>query len=235
MTWQADMPPAAAPAGRYGCGVSERHLVWDWNGTLLDDLALVVEATNVTFASVGGPAITAEHHRRHFRRPIADYYAMVLGRPVSAEEFAQLNKTFHDAYQEALPRCRLARDAGSALAQWSGSQSLLSLWYHDELVPTVARYGLDPHFSRVDGLPLPVGGAVDHKSPYLRRHLAAQRLDPSRVVMVGDTVDDANAAASVGAACVLYSGGFTSPEALRATGAPVVDTLQEAVALARTV
>ena len=39
---------------------ARRHLVWDWNGTLLDDLDLVVRATNVAFASAGGPAVTAD-------------------------------------------------------------------------------------------------------------------------------------------------------------------------------
>jgi len=41
-----------------------------------------------------------------------------------------------------------------------------------------------------------------------------------------------DAAASVGARCVLYTGGFTDPAKLRAYGVPVADTLLEAVALA---
>jgi phosphoglycolate phosphatase-like HAD superfamily hydrolase len=217
--------------------VSARHLVWDWNGTLLDDLSLIIKATNATFASVGGPVITADHHRRHFRRPIADYYAQVLGRPVSPEEFDQLNTVFHDAYQTALPGCDLTADALDAVRDWSGSgtQSLLSMWYHQDLVPVVHEYHLIGHFTRVDGLRYLLNGEIDHKEPHLVRHLAAQHLDPEQVVLIGDTVDDARAAAAVGASCVLYSGGFTDAGLLRATGAPVADTLLEAVTLARTV
>lgn len=210
------------------------HLVWDWNGTLLDDLPVVVAATNTTFASVGGPAVTAQEHRRDFRRPIADYYAQVLGRAVDQEEFDRLNKIFHDAYQAMLPGCRLTADALDAIGSWPGTQSLLSMWHHDELVPTVEGYGLTGHFVRVDGLRYRLGSAVDHKGPYLARHLSAQRLDPATVVLIGDTADDAHAAAAAGARCVLYSGGFSDPVQLRATGAPVVDTLVEAVTLART-
>ena len=62
-----------------------RHLVWDWNGTLLDDLTLCVNATNTCLAMFGGPQITAEDHRRDFRRPVVDYYSFVLGRPVDAD------------------------------------------------------------------------------------------------------------------------------------------------------
>lgn len=215
--------------------MSERHLVWDWNGTLLDDLQLIIVATNAAFAAVDGPEITADHHRKRFRRPIADYYSEVLGRPVGADEFDRLNKVFHDAYQAALPGCGLTADARQALGEWSGTQSLLSMWYHDELLPTVAGYRLAGHFRRIDGLQNHLGGVVDHKGPHLARHLAAQELDPSRVVLIGDTVDDAHAAAAAGAACVLYSGGFTDPAVLRATGAPVAESLRAAVALARTV
>ena len=67
------------------------HLVWDWNGTLLDDLTLVVEATNASLATFGGPRVTAEEHRRDFRRPITEYYAFVLGRPVTHDDFVRLD------------------------------------------------------------------------------------------------------------------------------------------------
>jgi len=208
-----------------------RHLVWDWNGTLLDDLSVVVAATNVVFASLDGPRVDAGHHRRHFRRPIADYYAQVLGRPVGGAEFGRLNQLFHDAYQARLP-CPLTADAEVALRQWSGPQSLLSMWFHDELLLALEGYRLTGHFARVDGMRRPLAGPADHKGPFLAAHLAALQLDGADVVLIGDTVDDATAAASVGARCVLYAGGFTEPEQLRATGAPVAESLMAAVDLA---
>lgn len=210
-----------------------RHLVWDWNGTLLDDLRIVVAATNAALSTAGGRSVTPQEHRRRFRRPIAEFYAEVLGRPVDPDEFARLDKVFHDAYQQLLPDCRLAPDAAEALWGWSGTHSLLSMWHHHDLLPTVEEFGLTGQFRRVDGLPDELGGQVDHKAPYLQRHLDAQELDPATVVMIGDSVDDAHAAAAAGADCVLYSGGFTDAAQLRTTGAPLVDSLVEAVALAR--
>jgi len=205
------------------------HLVWDWNGTLLDDLALVVTATNASLASVGGPPITAEEHRRDFRRPIEAYYAGVLGRPLRADEFAGLDRAFHDAYDAGFASIALARDALDALASWTGTQSLLSMWFHDQLVPTVEGHGLTGYFRRVDGLRAEVGGGP--KAPHLVAHLDALGLDASDVLMIGDSVDDADAAASVGAACVLYSGGFTDRKRLELVGVPVVDTLADALRL----
>ncbi|MDH6463877.1 phosphoglycolate phosphatase-like HAD superfamily hydrolase [Micromonospora sp. A200] len=206
------------------------HLVWDWNGTLLNDLSLVVQATNVAFASAGGPSVTVDEHRVRFRRPIVDYYAEMLERAIDAEAFGALDRIFHDAYRAGLTSCALADDALAAIAAWPGSQSLLSMWFHDELVPTVHTYGLTPHFARVDGLRATVGGG--HKAEWLEKHLAELGLAGESVVLIGDSVDDAHAAESVGARCVLYTGGLSDPAALRATPHPVADTLTEAVTLA---
>ncbi|MBM0236640.1 HAD family hydrolase [Micromonospora sp. ATA32] len=208
------------------------HLVWDWNGTLLNDLSLVVAATNAAFASVGGPVVTSDEHRVRFRRPVADYYAEVLGEAVDDEAFGRLDKIFHDAYRDGLTTCELADDATAAMAAWPGSQSLLSMWFHDELVPTVHTYGLAGRFTRVDGLRATVGGGP--KAESLRRHLAELNVAGGAVVLIGDSIDDAEAAESVGGRAVLYTGGFTDPGRLRASGHPVADTLTEAVRLATT-
>jgi phosphoglycolate phosphatase-like HAD superfamily hydrolase len=210
------------------------HLVWDWNGTLLDDFDLTVAATNVAFASCAGPTITGDDHRRQFRRPVVAYYAEVLGRPVDTEEFGRLDGIFHDHYHAGLEECRLAEEAEQALARWSlesgGSQSLLSMWFHDNLVPYVDQFGLTRHFARVDGLRSRVGGGG--KADYLVEHLRALDLTGPDCVLIGDTLDDAAAAEAVGARCVLVTGGFTDRERLVATGLPVADSLTEAVRMA---
>jgi phosphoglycolate phosphatase-like HAD superfamily hydrolase len=208
------------------------HLVWDWNGTLLDDLTLVVAATNVSLAAIGGPSITADEHRRDFRRPIADYYGHVLGRPVSQEEFVKLDRVYHDAYREGLLDCALVADAEAAMRAWPGTQSLLSMWFHEELVPEVTRRGLHALFDRVDGLRAGVVGG-GHKAGHLAEHLDALGVAGADAVLIGDSVDDAHAAAVAGAACVLYGGGFTHPDRLAEAGVPVAPSLAEAVALAR--
>jgi len=203
------------------------HLVWDWNGTLLDDLALVVAATNASLGAVGGRPITVEEHRRDFRRPISAYYAYVLGRPVSDDEFATLDHAFHVAYRTGVRDCRLAAGALEAIATWRGTQSLLSMWFHHELLPVVERHGLAARMGRVDGLRAAVGGGS--KAPHLAAHLTALDLRGADCVLIGDSLDDAEAAASVGAGVVLYSGGFTDESRLRQSGLPVASTLAEAV------
>lgn len=210
---------------------SRTHLVWDWNGTLLDDLTLVVSSTNSAFAAVGGRSVDTDEHRRVFRRPVAEFYAEILERAVDAEEFGRLDRIFHDAYRLGLTTTSLAADAMGAIKSWPGTQSLLSMWFHEELVPALETYGLSGLFTRVDGLRTEVGG--DLKAGHLARHLSELGVSGDEAVLIGDSLDDASAAASVGAACVLYTGGFTEPARLRASGVPVADSLVDAVALAR--
>jgi phosphoglycolate phosphatase-like HAD superfamily hydrolase len=211
--------------------VARTHLVWDWNGTLLDDLTLVVSSTNQAFAAVGGRSVDADEHRRVFRRPVAEFYAEVLERAVDAEEFERLDRIFHDAYRLGLTTIQLAADAKTALKSWPGGQSLLSMWFHEELVPALETYGLAGLFTRVDGLRTEVGG--DLKAGHLARHLDGLGVAGSDAVLIGDSLDDAHAAESVGAGVVLYTGGFTDPARLRASGLPVADSLVDAVTLAR--
>jgi phosphoglycolate phosphatase-like HAD superfamily hydrolase len=212
--------------------VARPHLVWDWNGTLLDDLSLVVSSTNHAFAAVGGRSLDADEHRTRFRRPVAEFYAEILERAVDEEEFGRLDRIFHDAYRMGLTTMTLAADAMTAIKSWPGSQSLLSMWFHEELVPAVETYGLAGVFTRVDGLRTEVGG--DLKAGHLARHLAELGVPGDRVVLIGDSLDDAAAADAVGGGAVLYTGGFTHPARLRVSGRPVADTLVEAVEIAQT-
>ncbi|WP_430780690.1 HAD family hydrolase [Actinoplanes sp. G11-F43] len=210
--------------------MTAKHLVWDWNGTLLDDLHLVVSSTNVAFASVGGRDVGPDEHRRTFRRPVADFYAEMLGRAVGAEEFGELDRIFHEAYRVGLTDVSLAADARAAITSWTGSQSLLSMWFHHELVPAVEGHGLTGLFTRVDGLRAELGGGF--KAAHLAAHLEHLGVSGADAVLIGDSLDDAEAAESVGARAVLYTGGFTDPDRLRASGRPVADTLVDAVKMA---
>jgi phosphoglycolate phosphatase-like HAD superfamily hydrolase len=164
------------------------------------------------------------------------HYERVFGRPIEANEWSRIDDVFHDAYRAALAEATLAHDAERALDALEDAgmtQSLLSMWRHEELVPLVSRLGIADRFARIDGLPGVGGGA---KAPFMEEHLAYLVADPGvgpdDVVVVGDALDDAAAAAHVGARCVLYDGGSHPRSHLEAAGVPVASTLTEALHLA---
>jgi phosphoglycolate phosphatase-like HAD superfamily hydrolase len=218
-------------------GKQNTHLVWDWNGTILDDIQAVIGATNAAFAEIGLGSITLDRYRELYCVPIPRFYERLMGRLPSDAEWAVMDETFHRHYTERRDSCALTRGVEELLARWrlaGRSQSLLSMYGHEQLVPVVRRYGIEGHFLRVDGRRGPSGGS---KALHLERHLAelarAGGISAGRTVVIGDAVDDAVAATHVGARAVLYTGGSHSRAGLEAAGVPVVDSLAEAVELAQ--
>lgn len=205
------------------------HIVWDWNGTLFDDVTAVYGAACEVFAARGLPEVSLDAYRAAYTRPISLFYSRLFGHEFDAAEFSDMDHDFHAAYRARLPTCALASGAPETLTAWrrrGGKQSLLSMWRHDELVPFVARCGIADEFARIDGLRGPGGG---RKATHLADHLTALDVDPRDVLVVGDSVDDADAAAEAGASAVLYDGGYHDHPALDAAGVPVVGSLAEAL------
>lgn len=210
-----------------------RHVVWDWNGTLFDDLHIVIDAVNEGIAPLGVGPITLDAYRSHYTRPVKLFYDRLMGRDISETEWHGLDARFHDGYLRLLETARPNADAFGALEMVRSQgvrQSLLSMFPHRELVPLVARMGLDRYFDRIDGLQ---GVPGDTKATYLAEHLRLLTVgeDPNQVLVVGDTPDDAAAAAHVGARCVLYHNGSHHRAELESCGVPVVDSLIDAVSL----
>ncbi|MFJ9853472.1 HAD family hydrolase [Streptomyces sp. NPDC101150] len=209
------------------------HIVWDWNGTLFHDTDAVIGATNSAFAEIGLEPISLERYRELYCVPIPRFYERLLGRLPTDAEWLMMDDAFHRHYSEHRVRCGLAEGVDLLLEGWQAaghSQSILSMYGHDELIPLVRGFGIEARFVRVDGRTGPSGGG---KSTHMVRHLAALKgVDPGRTVVIGDAVDDAVAARDAGAHAVLYTGGSHSRASLLAAGVPVVDTLAEAVEVA---
>jgi phosphoglycolate phosphatase-like HAD superfamily hydrolase len=213
-----------------------RHVVWDWNGTLLRDLPLIVEAVNAALGEHGLEPIAIDDYTANYTRPVRTFYEVLMRREVNDEEWKRIDTVFHDTYAAAASeRTELmagARDALRAVDASHASQSLLSMYPHHLLLPLVDRFELDDHFEVVHGL---VGEAGGRKLPHLERHLDEMVHlhggDPTKVLVIGDAIDDAVAAQHLGARVVLLASGSHPRSGLEATGAPVVESLSEALAV----
>ncbi|MFD4951432.1 HAD family hydrolase [Streptomyces sp. NPDC058451] len=214
---------------------SGAHIVWDWNGTLFHDNDAVIGATNAAFAELGMEPITLEQYRALYCVPIPKFYERLLGRLPTEAEWDAMDGVFHRYYSEHRTACALTEGVVDLLTGWTSaghSQSILSMYGHEDLVPLVRGFGIEAHFLRVDGRTGRSGGS---KAEHMVRHLGAlsETVNPARTVVIGDAADDAVAARRVGARAVLYTGGSHSRASLEEVGVPVVDTLREAVAEAQ--
>ena len=216
---------------------STNHVIWDWNGTLLDDVGAVLEATTVAFRQAGiRVEVTGESYRRSFTRPIRLFYEQLLGRPIGHDEWVRLDHAFHLEYARLDARCTLATGAREVLdeiRELGWSQSVCSMLPEEYLLPAVERQGIAGHFVRIDGLRGAERGGA--KLENLIAHLDHIGVSPTRTVMVGDTVDDAVAARGAGIACILLDSGagLHDSETIRGAGVPVAADVPEALALLR--
>lgn len=209
-----------------------RHVVWDWNGTLLDDLEIVVDAVNLSISAFGVGPISADDYRDHYTRPVRAFYDSLFGRLIADDEWSSLNTMFHDSYFRFATNVELAPGAHLALdmVEDAGlSQSLLSMSPQDWLDQIVARLGISTRLDLVDGLSGPTGGL---KALHLDEHLRALGLHGAEAIVIGDTPDDVAAARHVGAFPILFHGGSHHFGELLDEGVPIAETLVEAIEIA---
>ncbi|MZD07618.1 HAD hydrolase-like protein [Streptomyces sp. SID5785] len=216
--------------GKQTAAQAAAHIVWDWNGTLFHDNEAVIGATNAAFEEIGLEPITLEKYRALYCVPVPKFYERLMGRLPTDDEWLVMDAAFHRHYASRSGACRLTDGVEGLLAGWQeagGSQSILSMYEHEALVPLVHGFGIAGRFLRVDGRTGPSGGS---KAEHMVRHLGTlDAVAPERTVVIGDAADDAVAALHAGARAVLYTGGSHSRASLEDVGVPVVDTLDEAV------
>ncbi|MEE1786914.1 HAD hydrolase-like protein [Streptomyces sp. SP17BM10] len=207
------------------------HVVWDWNGTVKDRLDDHVKALNATLPALGGAPVDRDTYRAKHTVPIPNFYARLLGREITEQEWLASDGAFLDHLRAQPVRIRDgAVELLTALHEAGHTQSLLSLCPHDTLLAEVNEAGIGHFFERIEGRTGSSGGT---KAGPLAAHLDALGLTGQghRVLLVGDAVDDADAAHANGAHAVLHTGGLHHPAKLAAAGHPLADTLADAVAL----
>lgn len=209
-----------------------RHVIWDWNGTLLDDRWLVVEAMNILLDKRGLPRVEFDFYQRHFCFPVQDYYVK-LGFDFDKEPFDVAAVEFIVEYEKRRFECRLqegAEDGLKRVRQSGRGQAILSATQQDSLDSYVAHYGIAPYFSELIGLP-------DHyarsKAERGRDWLKNHHWKPEETLLIGDTLHDLETARAIGAPCVLVAQGHYSRERLEEGGVPCFNNLAELMAWAK--
>lgn len=206
-------------------------ILWDWNGTLLDDVELCMDALNRLLAEHGYPQrYDRDQYRAIFGFPIEEYYARA-GFDFARHSFAVLAEKYMDYYIPASAACPLTDGALDALEAFRAAglrQVILSASPITTLQRQVKERGVTQYFDRLLGL-----GDIYAKSKIELglAYLKEEGFDASRTVMIGDSVHDFEVAQALGVGCVLESAGHQSAEKLRETGAPVAKGLREAAEL----
>lgn len=185
-----------------------RNLIFDWSGTLVDDMGPVIEATNFVLAKYGIDPLDRESFRRRFRLPYREFYDEVLP-GVALEELEEHFRPAFDAAESTvfvLPHARekldWCRDLGIRTFVLSSMDAIAFARQLEE-------FGLKGHFEAT------YAGVLD-KRDLIHRILETHGLDPAETAFVGDMTHDIETARHAGIASIAVLTGYNHPEVLAA-------------------
>ncbi len=207
-------------------GVKFNSIIWDWNGTLLNDLEIAIGAINQLLGERGLPRITTERYLETFTFPVRDYYEKI-GFDLINELFEIPAARFTAIYNKAVANCPLHEEVIPLLGRLKDMgcrQFIVSAMEQEQLEKTVTDSGIRPFFEDLCGLNNHFAASKVEAGLSL---ITQRRLNPDTTLMVGDTIHDFEVAQSLGCSCILVANGHQSKGRLLSTGVTVLDRLEE--------
>ncbi len=201
-----------------------KHVIWDWNGTIINDLDLCVELINGLLIERRLKTLTAESYREVFTIPVKNYYAK-LGFDFSKESFEIVGKQWMTEYERRKFECGLydgVKNVLQKINQLGIGQSILSAYSQHTLDEMVEYHGLTNYFTHIVGLDNIYAASKLHLGKDLMKRLGNGK---GETLLIGDTEHDYEVACEIGADCVLIANGHQSKKKLEKLGAIVFPTL----------
>ncbi len=202
-----------------------RYILWDWNGTLLDDLQINFEIENALLRKRGIKEMESiEQYHRIFSFPIIRFYEK-MGFDLENERFEDIARDYVYEYEQRFHEAEIFEDAERVIRYFrtAGIENIiLSMTENKWLFSQVAFHGIDHLFSDILGT-----GDIYARSKVeiAKKWMAEKGVSGDEVLFVGDTTHDFEVAQSIGCECVLIARGHNSKSALEKTGAEVIGSI----------
>ena len=200
------------------------HVLWDFNGTVYDDMEACLRSVNEMLSERGLPVLSAEAYREVFDFPVKDYYAKI-GFDFSREPFEVLAPLWVAAYERESRKSGLfpgVWDAMTRIRSMGIRQEILSATEENMLGRQLRALGVDQILDGYHGM-----GTI-HAGGKEALALSWRRAYPeAKVLFIGDTTHDAQVAAAMGADCVLFEGGHMSRRRLASCGVAIISSFDE--------
>ena len=204
-------------------------IIWDWNGTLLDDTQAAVDALNLMLGRRSLKSLSLEFYKERFRFPARDFYEEI-GIKVRDDEWDELAKEYHSTY--ATFPVKLAEGVVEALEAVSRAglrQVIASALRNDLLKAQVSSFGIAEYFSEVRGTDnLDGAGKKEIVRHLMEDERAKAKGEKVNLVMIGDALHDWEVATSLGERCVLCATGGHSARRLREVSDSVLSLTEAA-------
>ena len=203
---------------------NSKAIIWDWNGTLLDDLDICIIGINKYLTERNLKTLDKKRYRDIFGFPIGDYYQKI-GFNLKKESLEDLSVKFLKTYFENFNQTRLNTGAHEILTKFQEAgfhQYILSALDQPSLDDSIKQFKIENFFKSIQGAQDTLAkGKID----YGRELFAAENLNPESTILIGDTLHDKEVADSLNIKCVLYSGGHQTYDRLAINYSIVVSDL----------
>ncbi|MFA6186898.1 MAG: HAD hydrolase-like protein [Phycisphaerae bacterium] len=206
-----------------------KHIIWDWNGTLLNDAELCVGILNQMLTKRQMSQTTLTEYQEIFDFPVANYYKS-LGFDFSKESFDLIAGEFISQYETERGKCKLQAGALTTIKKIKAAgilQSVLSASERASLIAALEMFELSDFFEHTAGL-------NDHyahsKVDVGKKLLNDIGTSPEKILLIGDTTHDYEVSQQMGIDCVLIPAGHQSKRRLLACGAKVRYSFEDLIA-----
>ena len=203
-----------------------KHVIWDWNGTMFNDIELCVNVGNNLFRRKNIPEISIEKYKSIFTIPVKEYY-VAAGFNFEEESFEIVGKEWMDEYEERKLECSLHLDLVpfmEKLKQKGIKQSVLSAYKQDNLEKILDHFDLKRYLENIVGLDNIYAAS---KLDLGKKLIKSIGLKAGETLLIGDTVHDYDVATAMGSDCILIANGHQTFETLSKTGTKVYNSINE--------
>lgn len=204
------------------------HLIWDWNGTLFDDVKLCSDIMNMLLTQESLPNISVQKYKSIFTFPVIDYYKLA-GHKFEKKSFEVLGKQFIDEYELRKNNCLLfpgVIDILTELRSKNINQYLLSAYEQNSLNKILEYFGIKNFFNQIVGLDNIYAGGKSHLAHNLASKIRSNG-SAGKILLIGDTIHDYEVAKEINSECILISHGHQDEERLLKLNVPVVKDFNE--------
>ncbi len=194
-----------------------KAIIWDYNGTLLDDLEIGVRAINIMLQQRNMHQLSISQYREVFTFPVKEYYTQI-GFDFEKEDWAKAANEYIKNYTELLPEALIFDEVTTLLQYFKNEnkqQFVLSAMEHQMLLDALTNNQIEHFFSKILGIDnIYATSKVENGKKMMQQY----QLQPSEVCLLGDTAHDYEVAQELKTDCVLVANGHQSYERLKATG-----------------
>ena len=205
-----------------------KHVIWDWNGTLFNDVDLCADIMNNLMMRSNLGTISVDEYREVFTFPVKKYYEL-LGHDVNEENWEKISHEFINEYEERKFEQTIYPDARIVLGKINElgiSQSVLSAYSQHTLEDLIEHFKLTEYFIRLVGLDnIYAAGKLENGKNWMNE-LGFRN---GEVLLVGDTLHDCEVANEIGADTVLIAVGHQTKARLEVCTVPLINSLSELI------